>query len=62
MGLSDPDRIFAGEFYRVRRRVEEANLLILSDLYLALESDRYGGAAPGIPRGFAPISDCWPKR
>jgi len=30
--LPDPERIFAGELYRSRRGIEEANLLILSDL------------------------------
>lgn len=32
MGLLDAERVFAGELHRVRKRVEEANLLILSDL------------------------------
>jgi len=32
MGTHDPERIFAGELFRARKSVEEANLLILSDL------------------------------
>jgi len=35
--LLDPERIFAGELYRARKMVEEANLLILSDLPRGIE-------------------------
>lgn len=37
MGLPEPERIFAGDLHRARKAVEEANLLILSDLQRGID-------------------------